>query len=174
MRILGIDPGLRCTGYGCLDITTNANRPSLVEAGVFRIDARLPLSTRLSNLHSDLDATIEDLAPECIVVESLFAKYQRARTAILMGHARGVILLAAGARSIQVIDYTATEVKKAVTGNGHADKLQVQEAVTRHLGLLERPEPHDVSDAIAVALCASWRVDQPSGSTTASFLPEAG
>lgn len=174
MRILGIDPGLRCTGYGCLDLVPGSIRPSLVEAGVFRIDARLPLPSRLSNLHSDLDATIDDLAPDVIVVESLFAKYQRARTAILMGHARGVILLAAGARSIEVVDYTATEVKKAVAGNGHANKLQVQEAVTHHLGLLERPEPHDVSDAIAVALCASWRVGQPSGSPSVSSIPEAG
>ncbi|MBM43594.1 MAG: crossover junction endodeoxyribonuclease RuvC [Phycisphaerae bacterium] len=173
MRILGIDPGLRCTGYGCLDVETSGVAATLVEAGVFRIDARLPLPTRLSTLHSDLDATIEDLSPDCIVVESLFARYQRARTAIMMGHARGVILQAAGARSIQVLDFTATAVKKAVTGNGHATKLQVQEAVRCHLGLLERPEPHDVSDAIAVALCASWRMDQPS-ELAPSSLPEAG
>ena len=158
MRILGIDPGLRCTGYGCLDLVPGSIRPSLVEAGVFRIDARLPLPIRLSNLHSDLDATIDDLAPDLIVVESLFAKYQRARTAILMGHARGVILLAAGARSIEVVDYTATEVKKAVTGYGHASKLQMQRAVQAQCRLKELPAPPDVADAIAIALIQARRM----------------
>ena len=157
MRILGIDPGLRCTGYGMLDCTQA--QPRLVEAGVFRIDAHLPMPERLSHLHEDLDGTIEELKPDYIVVETLYSHYARARTAILMGHARGVILLAAGSRRITVVDYTATEVKKAVTGHGHADKQQVQEAVMHQLGLQQRPEPYDVSDAIAVAICASRRLE---------------
>lgn len=156
MRILGIDPGLRCTGYGCLDVT--GPNALLVEAGIFRVAAQQPLSVRLAQLHADLDATMIELSPDLVVVETLYSHYSRARTAILMGHARGVILLAAGTRTIEVIDYTATEVKKAVTGHGHADKLQVQEAVMHQLALRERPEPFDVSDAIAIALCASRRV----------------
>ena len=122
MRILGIDPGLRCTGYGCLD--SSGPRTALVEAGIFRINAKQPLPDRLAQLHTDLDATITELAPDVIVVETLYSHYARAKTAILMGHARGVILLAAGTRSIDVVDYTATEVKKAITGHGHADKHQ--------------------------------------------------
>ena len=157
MRILGIDPGLRCTGYGMLDCS-NA-QPRLIEAGVFRIDSQQPLSSRLANLHDDLNDTIAELRPDYVVVETLYSHYERARTAILMGHARGVILLAAGTRQIEVIDYTATEVKKAVTGHGHADKQQVQEAVMHQLGLRQRPEPYDVSDAIAIAICASRRLE---------------
>ena len=157
MRILGIDPGLRCTGYGMLDCAKA--QPRLIEAGVFRIDPQQPLSHRLANLHDDLNGTISELNPDYVVVETLYSHYARARTAILMGHARGVILLAAGSRRIQVIDYTATEVKKAVTGHGHADKQQVQEAVMHQLGLQQRPEPYDVSDAIAIAICASRRLD---------------
>ena len=166
MRILGIDPGLRCTGYGCLD--SDGPRTTLVEAGIFRIDAKQPLPNRLAQLHADLDATIVELAPDVIVVETLYSHYARARTAILMGHARGVILLAAGTRALEVIDYTATEVKKAITGHGHADKHQVQESVMHQLGLQQRPEPFDVSDAIAIALCASRRA------TPTSVISEAG
>ena len=164
MRILGIDPGLRCTGYGLLD--AGGPQPRLIEAGVFRIDTRLSLPVRLAHLHEDLEGTIAELQPDCIVVETLYSHYARARTAILMGHARGVILLAAGARRISVVDYTATEVKKAVTGHGHADKQQVQEAVMHQLGLQQRPEPYDVSDAIAVAICASRRLDTITMPTT--------
>ena len=173
MRILGIDPGLRCTGYGCLD--SSGPRTALVEAGIFRINAKQPLPDRLAQLHTDLDATITELAPDVIVVETLYSHYARAKTAILMGHARGVILLAAGTRSIDVVDYTATEVKKAITGHGHADKHQVQEAVMHQLGLRQRPDPFDVSDAIAIALCASRRVPVTAlDSTTSPVVSEAG
>ncbi|MAB83725.1 MAG: crossover junction endodeoxyribonuclease RuvC [Phycisphaerae bacterium] len=157
MRILGIDPGLRITGYACLEVTPGAALPRVVEAGVFRIDTRATLEIRLNSLHEDLDSTLEDLKPDFVAVETLFSHYRRARTAILMAHARGVVLVACAKRGLSVSDFVATEVKKAVTGNGHADKDQVQEAVTHQLGLKERPSPYDVSDAMAIALCAARR-----------------
>ena len=157
MRILGIDPGLRITGYACLEVAGDLHVPRVVEAGIFRIDPRAPLEMRLGSLHDDLDSTLGDLKPDFVAVETLFSHYRRARTAILMAHARGVVLLACARRSLSVSDFVATEVKKAVTGNGHADKEQVQEAVTHQLGLQERPSPYDVSDAMAIALCAARR-----------------
>jgi len=159
MRILGIDPGLRITGYACLEATGSAHVPRVIEAGIFRIDPRAPLELRLGSLHDDLDSTLQDLQPDFVAVETLFSHYRRARTAILMAHARGVVLLACARRGLTVSDFVATEVKKAVTGNGHADKDQVQEAVTHQLGLQERPSPYDVSDAMAIALCASRRTE---------------
>ena len=161
MRILGIDPGLRVTGYACLELSTSGSTPRVVEAGVFRIDPAASLELRLASLHEDLDSTLEDLAPDLVAVETLYSHYRRARTAILMAHARGAVLLTCAKRSLSVTDFVATEVKKSITGNGHADKAQIQEAVTQQLGLAERPSPYDVSDAMAIALCASRRLHQP-------------
>ena len=101
---------------------------------------------------------IEELSPDCVVVEQVFSHVHRARTAILMGHARGVILLAAGRHGLPVEELAATEVKRAVTGHGHASKRQVQASVAGQLGLETVPDPPDVADAIALALCAARRV----------------
>ena len=161
MRILGIDPGLRITGYACLELSDARTTPRVVEAGVFRIDPAATLELRLASLHEDLDSTLEDLEPDLVAVETLYSHYRRARTAILMAHARGAVLLTCARRSLAVSDFVATEVKKSITGNGHADKDQIQEAVTNQLGLSERPSPYDVSDAMAIALCAARRLHQP-------------
>ncbi len=158
VRILGIDPGLRITGYGCVD-TDRSGTISVVEAGVIRIPTTGNLGQRLHHLHQELDAALEELKPDLMSVESLFSHPQRAATGIRMGHARGVILLAAAARSIDLVEHPPTEVKKALTGDGSADKRRMQLAITQQCNLAEVPEPPDVADALAVALCAARRLE---------------
>lgn len=151
MRILGIDPGLDTTGYGCVTATGSAAR--LVEGGVIRSGATRPMEQRLHELYTGLCDVCRELRPDVMVIEDLYAHYAHPRTAILMGHARGVLLLAAGAQDIPTASYAATRIKKAVTGNGRASKAQVQAMVQSRLRLATLPEPADVADAIAVALC---------------------
>ncbi|MCH2128450.1 MAG: crossover junction endodeoxyribonuclease RuvC [Pirellulaceae bacterium] len=150
-RILGIDPGLNVTGYGVIE--SCRGRVRLREAGIVRGSSGASLATRVSEIHTGVVDVIENLQPEVVAIEELFSHYQRPRTAILMGHARGVICLAAAQRGLHVESYAATKVKKLITGSGRAPKTQVQFAVTRELQLTEVPEPHDVTDALAIALC---------------------
>jgi crossover junction endodeoxyribonuclease RuvC len=103
----------------------------------------------------DLDALLDQLKPDLVAVEQLYAHYAHPRTAILMGHARGVILQRCGARDLEVRSFSATKIKKATTGNGHASKEQMQRTIQHIMGLADLPEPNDVADAIAVALCCS-------------------
>jgi crossover junction endodeoxyribonuclease RuvC len=161
MRILGIDPGLNITGYGCVDLEDDAaehTEPTLVEAGVLKLESKQSMAYRLAQLHHDLGDVIDELKPQHLVVEQLYSHYRHARTSILMGHARGVVLLAGQLRGLEIDELAATEVKKAVTGNGHASKQQVQLAVMRQCLLQQLPEPPDVADAIAIALCAARRL----------------
>ena len=157
MRIIGIDPGLTLTGYGCVDCRAG-REPRLVEAGVLRLTARAPIAYRLAQLQEDLCEVLDELGPDLMVVEQLFAHYKHVRTAMIMGHARGVILLAAQMRGIELDELAPTEVKKAITGNGHATKRQMQLSVMAQCGLTEMPEPPDVADAIALALCTGRRI----------------
>lgn len=150
-RILGIDPGLNITGYGVLRHTGRGLR--LDEAGVIRGGAGGELSTRLKKIHAGLTDVISLYQPAVLALEELYSHYQRPRTAILMGHARGVICLAAAQAEIPVLHYSATQVKKILTGNGRAPKTQMQAAIQRELGLGQVPEPADVADALAIALC---------------------
>jgi crossover junction endodeoxyribonuclease RuvC len=150
-RILGIDPGLNITGYGVLAI--DGPDVVMVEAGVVRSVSTKDIGKRLKSLHQGITEVIESLAPDCIGLEELYSHYERPQTAIIMGHARGVICLAAAQSKLPVCHYAATQVKKILTGNGRAPKNQVQLAVTRHLNLPETPEPPDVADALAIALC---------------------
>ncbi len=149
---MGIDPGLNCTGYGAVDRLPDG-RCCLVEAGTVRTAASAALETRLRALYDGVCEALDDLEPEVVIVESLYSKYRHPRTAILMGHARGVIYLAAQERSLQVEAYPASQVKRALTGTGRAAKEQVAEMVCRMLSLPEIPRPHDVTDALALALC---------------------
>ena len=158
MRIIGIDPGLRLTGYGCVQTRSDHIEPVLVEAGVIRLDVASSLAARLVELFTDLGSILDQLQPERIVVEKLYAHYAHPTTAIKMGHARGVILLAAAQRGIDLEELSATEVKKAVTEHGHASKRQVQIAVQAQCGLRDMPNPPDVADAIAIGLCAARRL----------------
>ncbi len=151
MRILGIDPGLNTTGYGVLEIT--AGRPKLVEAGIVRSHRGAGLALRIREIYDGVNEVIESLQPDALALEKLYAHYDRPTTAILMGHARGVICLAAAVAGIPVSDYAATQVKKTLTGNGRAPKSQIQQAIQRELQLATLPEPADVADALAIAFC---------------------
>jgi crossover junction endodeoxyribonuclease RuvC len=148
MRILGIDPGLQTTGYAVVQAG-----PKLCEAGVIRPEGKSDLATRLASLAESTVEVIDQWKPTAIVVEQLYAHYEHPRTAILMGHARGVFFLLGGQRGIPVVSYPSTNIKKTITGSGRASKEQMQYAIARELGLAKPPEPHDVADAIAVALC---------------------
>src|SRR5919199_6046718 len=155
VRILGLDPGLQVTGYGVLEVGPAG--PRVCEAGVVRgaerERAKPDMATRLANLYNGIVEVIEQYRPQAMAVEQLYAHYEHPRTAILMGHARGVLLLAAGQRGIPVTSYNATQIKKTITGHGRASKVQMQHAMLRELGLPVLPEPPDVADALAAALC---------------------
>jgi len=151
MRVLGIDPGLQVTGYGLL--AANGRKVRVVEAGVVRTDDREPLAERVRSLHEAVGAILEELRPDVVAVEELYSHYRHPVTAILMGHARGVIFLAAAQHGVRVVSYGATRIKKALTGQGRASKQQVQRMVQNTLGLRTVPQPADVADALAVALC---------------------
>lgn len=154
VTILGVDPGLQVTGYAILrGLPSLIDRSTLYEAGVIRIAQKQPLECRLLELDRALDRLIESHRPHLLACEQLYAHYKHPRTAILMGHARGVILAVAAKRNVPVQAVAATNVKKLLTGNGHATKPQMQRAVAATLRLPELPEPHDVADAIAIALC---------------------
>lgn len=150
-RILGIDPGLNTTGYGVID--SLGQRVRIVEAGIIRTKPKTSLQSRLGELHKSLAEIMQACRPDLMALEQLFSHYERPRTAILMGHARGVICLAAELAGIEVHSYEPTKVKKLLTGNGRAPKGQMQLAVQLQLNLPTLPEPADVADALAIALC---------------------
>ncbi len=150
-RILGIDPGLNTTGYGVIEIDNGKVR--LCEAGIVRSRAKASIESRLDEIFTGVQEVIQTHKPEMMALEQLFSHYERPRTAILMGHARGVICLAAGQAGVEVVHYEPTRVKKVMTGNGRAPKHQIQLAVKQHLRLASIPEPSDVADALAIAIC---------------------
>jgi crossover junction endodeoxyribonuclease RuvC len=153
-RILGIDPGLQITGYAVLE--TGSLGPRVCEAGIVRSSegrSSADMATRLLAVYNGIVEVIAQFCPGVVVVEQLYAHYQHPRTAILMAHARGAIFLAAAQQGLPVVSYNATRIKKTVTGNGRAPKNQVQLTVQRELGLAKLPEPPDVADALAAALC---------------------
>ncbi len=153
-RVLGIDPGLNITGYGCVDFSAGRGEPTIVEAGAIRTNAKADMSERITQIYADLTELLGELKPDLVAIENLYAHYRHPRTAILMGHARGVVLLAAEQAQVAVRNLAATKVKKSVTGNGHASKQQVQRVIKEVCKLDALPEPPDVADALAIALCA--------------------
>ena len=151
MRILGLDPGTAITGYGLIDLLPGGE-VRVVTYGVLRTPARQPLPERLTQLYNGLRELIALHRPQAAAVEKLF--FQRnVTTAMAVGQARGVALLALAQAGLPVAEYTPNEVKEAVTGYGSADKQQVQRMVQALLRLAERPRPDDAADALAVALC---------------------
>lgn len=162
-RVLGIDPGLNITGYGVISIVDSA--VSVVEAGVIRSKRSDSFGQRLASIHDGIADVIQSLSPECVGLEELYSHYERPQTAIIMGHARGVICLATSQKQLPTFSYAATQVKKVLTGNGRAPKNQVQLAVTRHLCLQDIPEPPDVADALAIALCHYYLTLRPASLT---------
>ncbi len=159
MRVVGIDPGLRLTGYGC--VAGQPGRPELVEAGVFRLVAKGPLrsiSARLVELSKDLGEVLDRLEPQAVAVEGLFTHYAHPTTAVVMAHARGVVLLEVQSRGLRLIELKPAAVKKSITGSGRADKAQMQRAVQHLFSLPEPPDPPDVADALAIAVCGAERL----------------
>jgi len=150
-RILGIDPGLNTTGYGIIDVSSGRIR--LCEAGVIRSRMKASLAEKVKEIHDGVCEVIDDHRPDVVVMEELYSHYDHPMAAIQMGHARGCICLAAAQANIAVTSYSATKIKKSLTGNGHASKEQIQRAIQLLLGLEKPPEPPDVADALAVALC---------------------
>ena len=160
MRILGIDPGLQRTGYGVIDATGVGNI-RLVEAGTITTDPKSGISSRVSCIYNGIADIISTHGPEVLVLEKLYAHYKHPTTAIPMGHARGVICLAANKGGIPVFNYASTQIKSCLTGNGRASKEQMQRAIQARLRLKEIPGPHDVADALAVAICHYWTATSP-------------
>ena len=156
MRILGIDPGLQVCGYACLEAGEEMQK--LIEAGVIRTDSRLPIEEKLNRIAEDMDSLLKNLNPDVVAVEELYSHYAHPKTAILMGHARGVILQRCADAAIAVKSFSATRIKKSLTGNGRASKEQVQRTIQTILSLSKLPQPPDVADAIAAALCCANEV----------------
>ena len=150
MKIFGIDPGSERTGYGCVE--TDGRCHQLIACGAITATAGDPFPQRLARIHRELAALLAAHRPECVAVESLFHAVN-ARSALKLGHARGVAILAAVEAGCDVVEYTPAEVKRAVVGYGRAEKHQVQQMIKLLLGLAKVPTPHDASDALAVAIC---------------------
>ncbi len=154
MKILGIDPGLRMTGYGLIEYRPlQPTQPHLLDGGVIRLKTNTSLADRLTELAAELNALLDESPPDICAVEQLYAHYKHPRTAILMGHARGVILQTAATRGIRIAEFAANRIKQSVTGHGHAPKAQMQRAVQVLFKLAEPPSPPDVADALAIAIC---------------------
>ena len=156
MRILGIDPGLRITGYGVIDY--KPLRARLIDGGVIRLKVKTPLADRLVELETEIDGLLDEHKPDMCAVEQLYSHYAHPRTAILMGHARGVILLCARRRGVRCEQFAANRIKQSLTGHGHASKLQMQKAIQAEFNLAAAPEPPDVADALAIAMCCGRTV----------------
>ena len=156
MRILGVDPGLRVTGYGVVEVPEgwggSSSQMRILDAGIVNAKVRENISERLRKIYQSLTDVIEEFKPDVIVIEKLYAHYAHPATAILMGHARGVVCLLSGVHRLPLVSMASTHVKKAVTGRGHAGKLQVQRMIQHEFSLKKLPEPPDVADALAVAL----------------------
>ena len=150
MIILGIDPGTAITGYGVL--SQDGNHLRRITFGAIRTKADQPIAARLLQLYQQLGQLIQEYHPEAIAVEELFFN-KNVRTALAVGQARGVILLAAEAAGVPISEYTPLQVKQAVVGYGRAEKIQVQEMVRVLLCLPQIPKPDDAADALAIAIC---------------------
>lgn len=161
MRILGIDPGLARTGYGLIesDLESGGKSLKLVEGGILRGKESLPLPDRLKALHAGLAEVLAEYRPEMVVIEDLFSTYAHPRSALMLAHARGVLILAAGQAGLPIHTFTPNEVKQIVTGNGHATKSNVQSAVKARLCIAAPLHPPDLADALAIALCYALRAD---------------
>ena len=149
--VAGVDPGLASTGYAVLEFTHG--KPRLLEGGIVRTSADDALEGRLRSIHDALSEVFSEFRPGVVVVEDLYTDYRVVKTAVLMGHARGAVLLAASANGARVVSYAPSRVKKAMTGNGLATKEQMQRMVQTTLALKDVPRPDHVADAIALALC---------------------
>jgi crossover junction endodeoxyribonuclease RuvC len=166
LKVLGVDPGSRATGFGVIERRGGSHR--LLECGVIRPEPQADLTTRLVDIHTGLLGLIDRHAPECVAVEGIFTGHN-ARSAMLLGHARGVAVLAAALRDVPVHEYSPAEVKKTVVGTGRATKTQVGFMVRQHLKLADVPRPSDAADGCAIALCHLFQAGAVS--TAAALAP---
>jgi crossover junction endodeoxyribonuclease RuvC len=150
MIIFGIDPGSERTGYGCVD--TDGRRHRLRACGTISAPAHTAFPERLHAIHAGLVSLLAEHRPDCVAIEDIFHA-RNVRSALKLGHARGVALLAASAAGIAIVEYSPAEIKRAVVGFGRAEKTQVAQMVKLLLGLDAPPSPHDAADAVAVAIC---------------------
>jgi crossover junction endodeoxyribonuclease RuvC len=156
VKVFGIDPGSARTGYGC--VQSDGTRHRLVACGAIAIAASNPFPEKLKIIHAELGALILRHRPDCVAIENLFHAVN-ARSALKLGHARGVAMLAAVEAGVPIVEYTPAEVKQSVVGYGRAEKRQVQSMVQLLLGLAEPPAPFDASDALAIAVCHLHRMN---------------
>jgi crossover junction endodeoxyribonuclease RuvC len=161
--ILGVDPGSMVTGYGL--IKSNQRNNVLIDFGIIRTDSKKPLPEKLKQIFEGLSRIIEEKSPEELAIEETFYS-KNAKSALVMGQARGVAILAGACAKISVWEYSPKEVKCSIVGQGNASKFQVQYMVKNLLGLKDLPQPHDAADALAVALCHAQKIKSRSG-----FLP---
>ncbi len=150
MIVFGIDPGSERTGYGCVE--TDGRRHHLLACGAVTARPADSFPERLARIHRELAVLLAAHAPDCVAIENLFHAVN-VRSALKLGHARGVAMLAAVEAGCPVVEYTPAEIKRAVVGYGRAEKRQVQQMVKLLLGLAAAPSPHDAADALAVAIC---------------------
>jgi len=153
MRILGIDPALTVSGYGVID--SKNNKIFVLEAGIIKTSVKDLIPVRLNNIYQGIINLIDDTKPETIVLEKLYVHSQHPTTAYILGQARGVICLACAVKNISLVEYSATRIKKAIVGQGHASKYQVQMMVSDILNLKSLPKYNDVTDALALAIAHS-------------------
>ena len=150
MKIFGIDPGSDRTGYGCVE--TAGSRCQLVICGALSAPPHSTFPEKLRHIHAGLGMLLARHSPDCVAIETVFFA-RNVRSALKLGHARGVALLAACEAGLPVVEYAPAEIKRAVVGYGRAEKHQVQEMIRLLLGLEARPSPNDAADALAVAIC---------------------
>ena len=170
MRVFGIDPGSERTGYGCVE--SDGSRHQVVACGAISSPSGTAFPDRLMEIHRRLVALIHECRPDCVAIENLFHSVN-ARSALKLGHARGVAMLAAVEAGLPVFEYTPTEIKKAVVGHGRAEKPQVQQMVKLLLGLRDVPTPHDAADALAIAIC-QVHSQPPARAAVAAAAPPRG
>ncbi|MEW5922588.1 MAG: crossover junction endodeoxyribonuclease RuvC [Candidatus Zixiibacteriota bacterium] len=151
MVIVGIDPGLHITGYGVIE--SSGTKTRVLEAGIIRTDQNREFELKLNEIHAEISKIIAQFKPDYIAVEELYSHYAHPRTAIIMGHARGVVFLQAAQSGIPVVSYASTRIKKSLTGNGRASKSQVQRMIKTALKLKTDIASPDTADALAAALC---------------------
>ena len=150
-RYLGIDPGLNRTGYALLE--RRPTGPALLEGGIVRSTPGDSLQKRVHEIASGVREVIGELSPDIVAMEQIFSHGQNLKTALQLAHLRGAILLTLADAEVEVVHYSPTQVKRLLTGSGRAPKEQIQHAVKAELKLSAIPEPNDVADASAVALC---------------------
>jgi crossover junction endodeoxyribonuclease RuvC len=167
VRIFGIDPGSDRTGYGCVE--TTGSRQRIVSSGTISSPQGASFPDKLLKIHSRLAAVLAECRPDCVAIENLFHA-ANVRSALKLGHARGVAMLAAVEAGLPVVEYTPAEIKRAVVGYGRAEKHQVQQMVKVLLGLRSVPSPHDAADALAVAIC---HIHSMGGPATVAAQPAA-